>query len=110
MSAFLAASRDGDFEGLLAVLAPGVVVHADAAAVAAGGTEELRGAHDVATSFKGRARAVVPMLLDGRVGGAWVVGGTPRVVLRFTIEEDRVAAIEVFMDPGRLAGIKVEPL
>jgi RNA polymerase sigma-70 factor (ECF subfamily) len=110
VQAFLAASRDGNFEALLAVLDPNVVAHADAVAVAAGGQAELRGAHDVAASFKGRARAVLPMLVDGEIAGAWAPAGTPRVVLRFTIDGGRITSIEVVMDPARLAALQVEPL
>jgi len=110
VSAFLSASRDGDFEALLSVLAPEVVVRSDAAAVAAGGQPEVRGAREVAATFKGRARAVVPMLVGGSVGAAWIAGGVPRVVLRFAVAGGKVAAIDVVMDPASLSRMRVEPL
>ncbi|TBR23046.1 MAG: sigma-70 family RNA polymerase sigma factor, partial [Reyranella sp.] len=55
VDAFLTASRDGDFEGLLALLDPEVVVRADATAVRLGNSSEVRGATAVATFFKGKA-------------------------------------------------------
>jgi RNA polymerase sigma-70 factor, ECF subfamily len=64
----------------------------------------------VAASFKGRARAVVPMLVDGDVAAAWLAAGTPRVVLRFAVADGRIASIDVVMDPARLAELEVAPL
>jgi len=110
VEAFLAASRDGDFEGLLTLLDPSVVVHMDAVAAAAGGSQETRGASEVATMFKGRARAAVPALLDGAVGLAWAGGGKTRGALFFTVVDGKVAAIDVVMDPARLAKIEIELL
>ena len=67
VEAFLAASRDGDFEGLLAVLDPDVVFRADPAAQRLGSLAEIRGAAAVAETFKGRAQAAKPALVDGRL-------------------------------------------
>src|SRR5204862_6323981 len=71
VAAFLAASREGDFEALLAVLDPDVVLRADGAVVRMGGGAEVRGAREVATTFSGRALAVEPALVDGTAGAAW---------------------------------------
>src|SRR5438270_789804 len=62
VDAFLAASREGNFDTLLALLDPDVVLHADPAAVATGATAEVRGAPDVARQFAGRARVAQPAL------------------------------------------------
>jgi RNA polymerase sigma factor (sigma-70 family) len=110
VDAFLKASRDGDFEGLLAVLDPDVVVRADAAAQRLGSLAEVRGAQAVAESFKGRAQAARTALVDGDVGVAVVLGGALRVVLRVTIAGDRIAAIEAVADAERLAEIDLEVL
>ena len=106
--AFLAASREGDFAGLLAVLAPDVVVRADAVAVAAGSSAEVRGAQAVAQNFLGRARAAVEAMVDGAPGAAWLVDGKVRVVFEFTFDGAAITAIDLRMDPAAIAGIEVE--
>jgi RNA polymerase sigma-70 factor, ECF subfamily len=110
VEAFLAASRRGDFDALLALLDPSVVARADAAAVAAGAAPEVRGAAEVATTFAGRARAARPALLDGHVGLAWAPGGRPRVVFDFTTENGRIVAIDLIADPAHLGELELELL
>ncbi len=109
VDAFLAASRGGDFEALLAVLDPDVVLRADGAAVLAGATS-ARGAAAVAESFAGRARAARPALLGGTVGLVWAPGGEPQVAFGFTISEGRIVAIELIADPERIRQLAVEIL
>jgi RNA polymerase sigma factor (sigma-70 family) len=110
VEAFLAASRRGDFDALLALLDPSVVARADAAAVAAGAAPEVRGAAEVATTFTGRARAARPALVDGLVGLAWAPGGRPRVVFDFTTENGRIVAIDLIADSVRLGELELELL
>ena len=110
VEAFLKASRDGDFEGLLAVLDPDVVVRADTAAQRLGSLPEIRGAQAVAASFKGRAQAAKAALVDGDLGVAVILGGRLRVALRVSLAGDRIAAIEAVADPDRLAEIDLEVL
>jgi RNA polymerase sigma factor (sigma-70 family) len=105
VDAFLAASRGGDFEALLAVLDPGVVLRADGAAVGAGASREVRGAAAVAGTFSGRARFARPALVNGAVGAVWAPGGRPRVVFGFTIAGGKVVGIELVADPERLRGL-----
>src|SRR6266540_6890820 len=95
VDAFLAASRGGDFEALLAVLDPDVVVRADVGAVPAGASREVRGARAVADSFSGRARAARPALVNGAAGAVWAPGGQPRVVFGFTIARGKIVEIEM---------------
>ena len=102
VAAFLAASRSGDFEALLALLDPDVVFRADPAGVRSGAAAELVGAAAVAATFAGRARAAEPALVDGRPGLVWVRDGQPRVVFDFTIADGRVVAIDLLADPDRL--------
>jgi RNA polymerase sigma factor (sigma-70 family) len=102
VEAFLAASRGGDFEALVALLHPEVVLRADQAAVAAGADREVRGAPSVARSFSGRARFARPALVNGAPGAVWAPGGRPRVVFAFTIEDGKVVGIELLADPERL--------
>ncbi|WP_420966918.1 sigma-70 family RNA polymerase sigma factor [Bradyrhizobium sp. B120] len=110
VEAFLAASRNGDFEGLLAVLAPDVVVRADQAAQRLGSLPVIRGATAVAESFKGRAQAAKTALVDGEIGVAVILGGALRVVLRVTISGDRIAAIDATAEPAQIETFNVEVL
>ena len=102
VDAFLRASRDGDFEGLLAVLDPDVVFRADQAAQRLGSLGEIRGAAAVAETFKGRAQAAKPALVDGTLALAVIFGGQLRIVLRLTISGDRIAAVEAVADAERI--------
>ena len=102
VDAFLAASRGGDFAALVAVLAPEVVLRADAAAVRTGASAEVHGAAKVAGTFSGRARAVRPALVNGAAGAVWVTHGQPRVVFGFTISGKKIAAIDLLADPERI--------
>ncbi|MGQ3293278.1 MAG: sigma-70 family RNA polymerase sigma factor, partial [Shinella sp.] len=90
VAAFLTASRDGDFSGLLAVLDPEVVFHADADAVRLGSLSEMHGAQAVATNFKGKATAARLALIDGQLGLAVILGGELRVVVLIEVEGERI--------------------
>ncbi len=105
VDAFLAASRDGDLDTLLALLDPDVVFHADGAAVAAGGVGEVRGALAVARQFSGRARLAQPALVDGAVGIVVAPRGRLFLVFGLTITGGKIAAIDVVADPARLRQI-----
>ena len=102
VEAFLAASRNGDMAGLLRVLDPDVVFRPDAVAQRMGNIGELRGAEAVAGTFKGRAQAAKPALIDGAPGIAVVFNGQVRIALRVAIADDRIAAIDALADPERL--------
>ncbi len=113
VDAFLAASRGGDFEALLAVLDPDVVLTADFAAVRASKSRqaqgapplaaEIRGARAVANTFLGRAAAARPALVDGSAGLVWAPGGRPRAVFTFTTAGGKIVAIDLVADPERLS-------
>jgi RNA polymerase sigma factor (sigma-70 family) len=102
VTAFLAASRRGDFAAPLELLDPGVVLRADQAAVRIGAPGQLHGARDVACRFSGQARAARLALIDGVAGLTWAPGGQPRVVFTFTITGGKITAIDMTADPGRL--------
>jgi hypothetical protein len=102
VAAFLAASRGGDLGALLALLDPDVVLRADASAVQAGASREVRGAAAVAETFSGRARFARPALVNGAAGAVWAPGGRPRVVFGFTITRGKIAQIDLVADPERL--------
>jgi RNA polymerase sigma-70 factor (ECF subfamily) len=110
VDAFLKASREGNFEGLLAVLDPDVVFRADQAAVRLGSLPEIRGAEAVAQLYKGRARAARTALVDGEMGVAVILGGQLRIALRVTFAGERIGAIEAVADAEELAGMEVAVL
>lgn len=117
VEAFLLASRTGDLAGLLAVLAPDVVLRADQSAVdsAAASADrgapllarEVRGAAAVADAFRGRATGSVPALVGGSVGFAWAPGGMPRAVFAVVVHDGRIAAVDLVADPAAVAGLDV---
>jgi len=108
VDAFLAASRSGDFDALLALLDPDVVLRADEAAVRTGGlAAEVRGAAAVAETFAGRARAAQPALIDGVVGLTWAPGGQPKAVFDLTIADGRIVAIDLILDPDHVGDLDV---
>ncbi|MYS86355.1 sigma-70 family RNA polymerase sigma factor [Embleya scabrispora] len=107
VDAFLAASRDGDFQALLALLDPDVVARADGAAARAGATTEARGATAVAEIFAGRARGARTALIDGIVGAVWAPGGKPRVIFGFTVVDGLIVGIDLLSDPDHLRETEV---
>ncbi|MEA2655878.1 MAG: hypothetical protein QOI23_1243 [Chloroflexota bacterium] len=107
VDAFLAASRNGEFDALLALLDPDVVLRSDPVAVRTGAAKEVRGAAAVAGTFSGRARVALPALVDGAPGAVWAPGGTPRVVFSFTIKETRIVAIDLLADPDHLGRLNL---
>ncbi|WP_326798515.1 sigma-70 family RNA polymerase sigma factor [Streptomyces sp. NBC_01808] len=94
-NAFLAASREGNFEALLSMLDPDIVLRSDATAVQMGVDAELRGADAVTRVFAGRAWAPVPALIDGTAGLVWAKGGRPQLAFRFTVDDGRITAIGI---------------
>jgi len=110
VAAFLAASRNGQFDALLALLDPEVVLRADEATVRMGAAAEVLGASAVAQTFSGRARTAQPVLVDGEAGAMWAVDGRPRVVFGFTITNGRIVGIEMMSDPAILRGLDLETL
>lgn len=120
VGAFLAASRDGDFDRLLAVLSPDVVLRADHLAVSMAARRQAHGAPDlapevhgavqVAQVFKGRARGAVPALIDGEPGAVWVAGGQVRAAFLFTLNGGQIVELDIVTEPTDLAdlGVQVE--
>ena len=102
VDAFLAASRNGDFDALVALLDPDIVLQADPAAVQMGSPEEVRGAHGVAGIFSGRALGAEPALIGGAVGIAWAVGGRTKVAWDFTIRHGKIVHIDMLAAPESL--------
>ncbi|MCX4537247.1 sigma-70 family RNA polymerase sigma factor [Streptomyces sp. NBC_00841] len=109
VDAFLAASREGDFEALLALLDPDVVLRVDAAAALSGAAAAV-GAQAVADTFSGRAKAAQSALIDGVPGAVWTSGGQPRVVFDFTVEDGRIVSIDLLADADHLGRLDVRIL
>jgi RNA polymerase sigma-70 factor (ECF subfamily) len=105
VGAFLAATREGDLDGLLAVLDPDVVLRADAGAQAAGASKMVRGARTVAEqalTFSRLAPFSEPALVNGTVGLLTARHGHPIAVMGFTITSGTIAEIYILADPARL--------
>jgi RNA polymerase sigma-70 factor, ECF subfamily len=105
IGAFLAASRNGEFDRLLAVLDPQVVFRPDLTARLGGPRQEVRGAEQVAKLFSGRAQAARMAMIDGRVGIVVAPRGRLLLVLLPTVENGRIVALDVVAGPERLRGL-----
>jgi RNA polymerase sigma-70 factor (ECF subfamily) len=106
VDAFLAAARDGDFERLLALLDPEVVVRSDGGAARPGLVSTVRGAQAVAAqamSFRRFAETSTRVLVNGIPGGvAWAPDGSPFAVIAVTVRGGRIVELDVLADPDRL--------
>jgi RNA polymerase sigma-70 factor (ECF subfamily) len=106
VEAFLAASRAGDFEGLVAVLDPDVVLRADGGVLRPGASREVRGARTVARQALG-FRRLAPFgrraLVNGAPGVVVAPRGRPFAVIGFTVARGMIAEIDVLADPARLS-------
>lgn len=109
VSAFLAAAREGDLDGLLAVLHPGADLTMDAA-VTAMGAAPASGATEVAAWFDGRAAAARLVLLDGVPGLAWWAEGELRVVFHARLSGSRVIGLRLIGESNYLVRMEVIPL
>jgi RNA polymerase sigma factor (sigma-70 family) len=105
LDAFLAAAREGDFEALLEVLDPDVVVRADRGAVAIGASRVVRGAANVARQALAFSRLDIEVrraLVNGAVGTVSFRDGRPFAIAGFTIRNRRIVEMDVLADPERL--------
>lgn len=105
VDAFLSALRRGDFEGLLAVLDPDVVVRLDEAAGRPGAPREIRGARNWAqgaVAFSQAARFAQAALVNGSVGAVFALRGKLARVLSFTIANGKIVQADIIADPARL--------
>jgi RNA polymerase sigma factor (sigma-70 family) len=107
VDAFLAASRDGDFGRLIAVLDPEVVLRSDGGPAQPSLVSLIRGAQVVAEqamSFRRFAETSTRILVNGIPGSvAWAPDGTPFAVAALTVKGGRILAIDILADPDRLA-------
>ena len=111
VSAFLAASKSGDFGALLALLDPEVELRADAAGASMGVAAMLRGSDAVATMFSGKARAARLMLVDGLPAAVWSLRGEPQVVFAIAVGGDGlIKGIDLLADRETLDAMAFERL
>lgn len=105
VDAFFAAAREGDFDALVAVLHPEVVLRADGGTARPSANHLIRGAAEVAAramTFAALAPSAQPVLVNGVAGVLVAPRGRPFSVMAFTVVGSRVAAIDVLADPARL--------
>jgi len=102
VEAFVAAAREGDFEGLVAVLDPNVLLRADREPALRG----MRGAHTVASSAAAFSKVVArmePVMVNGTPGIlSWLPNGEPLSIMGFVVAGDRISEIYVISQPERV--------
>jgi RNA polymerase sigma factor (sigma-70 family) len=119
VEAFLIASQKGDLHELISLLAPNVVLTADAAAVAAAKAAamrgapslapEIRGAAGVAKTFLGRAQAARISWIENEIGAVWIFQGTPRAIFLFEAEGNKIVSIDIVSDAEEIGALRVVP-
>lgn len=110
VDAFLAASQAGDFQGLLTVLDPDVVLRADGGTLFRAASKLVRGAEAVAAQALTFARfrhAARPVVVNGAAGLVSLADGRPVGLMAFTIAADRIVEIHIVADPSRLTALGV---
>jgi hypothetical protein len=101
--AFLAAARDGDFDALVAVLDPEIVVHEDAGS---GTIVEVRGAENVARRAMAVSRLGLvggPALVNGAAGWVSLLDGDVYAIAALRLRNGRITTMDILLDPARFA-------
>jgi ketosteroid isomerase-like protein len=105
VDAFFAAARDGDFDALVALLHPEVVLRSDGGTAREALTVAIHGGREVAgqaITFGRLFPFARPALVNGTAGVVVASGGRPLSVMGFTVTDGRITAIDVLADPERL--------
>jgi RNA polymerase sigma-70 factor (ECF subfamily) len=113
VDAFFAAARGGDFEGLVAVLDPEVVVRSDGGPRRPALTSRAQGAEAVASraiTFANPKAELRPVLVNGAAGVVVLVDGEPFSIMGFTVRGGRVAEVDVLADPDRIAALDLSAI
>jgi RNA polymerase sigma-70 factor (ECF subfamily) len=108
VDAFYRAARQGDFEGLTAVLDPDVVLRADFGPKRPAASTVIRGAEAVAGQALMGARPrseLHPAIVNGTAGAVVTIGGRPFAVMAFTVVDSRIVEIDSIADPDRVRRI-----
>lgn len=110
VDAFLAASRDGDFEALMSLLHPDCALRPDEFALLLGSPKRIDGGRKVAEFFNGKGGGAVRATIHGVAGAAWAPNGRVRVAFNFSFRDGKIADIELIADRKRLQDLGVEIL
>jgi RNA polymerase sigma factor (sigma-70 family) len=113
VDAFVAAARHGDFQGLVAVLDPEVVLRGDLGAMRADRSVAIRGAEQVARSAQSFSQLGLlrfPVLVNGAAGVYCTLEGKPFSVMAFTVREGKITEINILADPERLGQLDLTGL
>jgi RNA polymerase sigma-70 factor (ECF subfamily) len=113
VDAFLSAARDGDFEALLELLDPEVVLRVDGGELRPGASQEVKGAAAVierVSRFAGGARFARPALVNGAAGFVVVPRDRPVAVIGLTVVDGKVAELDVLADPERVREVDLTAL
>jgi RNA polymerase sigma factor (sigma-70 family) len=105
VDAFFAAARDGDFDALVQVLAPDVVLRIDGGRLRRSASLVLHGAEAVAAHTRTYSKLhpyIIPALVNGAAGAVIAPRGEPFSVMAFTVTSGRISAIDALLDPERL--------
>jgi RNA polymerase sigma factor (sigma-70 family) len=113
VDAFFAAARNGDFDALVAVLDPDIVLRSDGGVLNPGASVVVRGATAVASQalmFAHLSPFVTPALVNGSAGVVVAPGGRPVSVMGFTVAHGKIVAIDALADPERLSTLDLTML
>jgi RNA polymerase sigma factor (sigma-70 family) len=110
VDAFFAAARDGDFEGLVAVLHPDVALRAEGPGWESVVVRGARAVAERAFTFARLSPYVRPALVNGVAGVVVAPDGRPFSVMAFTVAEGRIVGIDALGDPDRLAELDLAGL
>ena len=103
VEAFLSAARDGDFDALVAVLDPDIVLHED---WGSGTIVEVRGAENVARRARSASQLGLvarPALINGAAGWVSLLDGEVYAIAAPTLQDGRITTMDILLDPARLA-------
>jgi RNA polymerase sigma-70 factor (ECF subfamily) len=110
VDAFLRAAHGGDFDALVRLLDPEVILVPDAAAMRMGSLRETVGATAVATALSGGAKGARLAIIDGLAGFVWAPAGQMRGVVEFTIAKGKIVALRVTADRQRMESLDIVPV
>lgn len=120
VAAFLAASREGNFDALINLLHPDIILRADDTAIKISSANkakgapafkpEITGAKNVADTFKGRAAGAQLTLVNGVAGATWGMNGKTVVAFCFTVKDEKITAIDVVMDRKTLDTFSIKAI
>jgi RNA polymerase sigma-70 factor (ECF subfamily) len=112
VDAFLAAARDGDFEGLIAVLDPDVVFRIDFGPDSRQARPDVEGAEAVARQILARGTPFAPLarpaIVNGAAGAVVGVRGRPFAVAGFAVSNGRITEIDIVADPDKLPRLELD--